>query len=74
MPKSLLLADDSITIQKVVQITFASEDFQITSVNNGDAALEKIKLQRPHIVLADVVMRGSISDLLPVIIGGAGQP
>ncbi len=58
MPKSLLLADDSITIQKVVQITFASEDFQITSVDNGDAALEKIKLQRPHIVLADVVMPG----------------
>jgi CheY-like chemotaxis protein len=58
MPKSLLLADDSITIQKVVQITFASEDFQITAVDNGDAALEKIRQSRPHIVLADVVMPG----------------
>lgn len=58
MPKSLLLADDSITIQKVVQITFASEDFTITSVDNGDAALEKIKANKPNIVLADVVMPG----------------
>ena len=58
MPKSLLLADDSITIQKVVQITFASEDFQITAVDNGDAALEKIRASRPAIVLADVVMPG----------------
>ena len=58
MPKSLLLADDSITIQKVVQITFASEDFTITAVDNGDAALEKIRQSRPHIVLADVVMPG----------------
>lgn len=58
MPKSLLLADDSITIQKVVQITFASEDFTITAVDNGDAALEKIRQSRPNIVLADVVMPG----------------
>ena len=36
MPKNLLVADDSITIQKVVGITFASEDFQVTAVDNGD--------------------------------------
>jgi CheY-like chemotaxis protein len=58
MPKSLLLADDSITIQKVVQITFASEDFQIIAVDNGDAAMQKIAASRPDIVLADVVMPG----------------
>ena len=41
MCKKLLLADDSITIQKVIQITFAHEDYELTITDNGDAALAK---------------------------------
>ena len=37
----LLLADDSITIQKVVGIIFASEDYHLTIVDNGAAVLAK---------------------------------
>ena len=56
MPKSLLLADDSITIQKVVGITFAQEDFEITYVDNGEDAIQKAKEIKPDIVLADIIM------------------
>src|SRR5512135_1974167 len=56
MPKNLLLADDSITIQKVVGITFAGEDFRITAVDNGEDAIARTRELRPDIVLADVVM------------------
>lgn len=56
MSKSLLLADDSITIQRVVGITFANEDFEITTVDNGDDAVSKAKEMKPDIVLADVIM------------------
>jgi CheY-like chemotaxis protein len=58
MPKTLLLADDSVTIQKVVGISFASEDIQLVTVDNGTAAVGKAKEIRPDIVLADVVMPG----------------
>jgi CheY-like chemotaxis protein len=58
MPKTLLLADDSVTIQKVVGISFASEDIQLVTVDNGTAAVAKAKELRPDIVLADVVMPG----------------
>jgi CheY-like chemotaxis protein len=58
MAKTLLLADDSVTIQKVVGISFASEDISITTVDNGDDALIKAKELRPDVVLADVVMPG----------------
>jgi CheY-like chemotaxis protein len=58
MPKTLLLADDSVTIQKVVGISFASEDIQLVTVDNGTAAVAKAKEIRPDIVLADVVMPG----------------
>jgi CheY-like chemotaxis protein len=56
MPKNLLLADDSITIQKVVGITFANEDFKVTSAANGEEALAKARELRPDVILADVVM------------------
>jgi CheY-like chemotaxis protein len=58
MAKTLLLADDSVTIQKVVNISFASEDVTLVTVDNGDDALERAKETRPDLILADVVMPG----------------
>jgi CheY-like chemotaxis protein len=58
MPKTLLLADDSVTIQKVVGISFANEDIRIVTVDNGDDAVLRAREIRPDIVLADVVMPG----------------
>jgi CheY-like chemotaxis protein len=58
MTKKLLLADDSITIQKVIQITFAHEDYQLTITDNGDTALVRAEELVPDLVLADVYMPG----------------
>jgi CheY-like chemotaxis protein len=58
MAKTLLLADDSVTIQKVVSISFASEDVTLVTVDNGDDAIDRAKETRPDLVLADVVMPG----------------
>jgi CheY-like chemotaxis protein len=58
MPKTILLADDSVTIQKVVAISFASEDVTVVTVDNGDDAITKAREIHPDIVLADVVMPG----------------
>jgi len=58
MPKTLLLADDSVTIQKVVGISFANEDVRIVTVDNGDDAVLRAREIRPDLVLADVVMPG----------------
>lgn len=56
MPKQILLADDSITIQKVIALTFAGEDYKITAVDNGADAIIKAREINPDIVLADVMM------------------
>ena len=58
MAKTLLLADDSVTIQKVVGISFASEDVTLITVDNGEDAIAKAKENRPDAILADVVMPG----------------
>lgn len=58
MGKKLLLADDSITIQKVVGIIFANEDYELTIVDNGTAALAKARQVSPDIMLVDALMPG----------------
>jgi CheY-like chemotaxis protein len=58
MGKTLLLADDSVTIQKVVGISFASEDIALVTVDNGDDAISRARALRPDVILADVVMPG----------------
>src|SRR5512135_3096498 len=56
MAHKLLLADDSITIQKVVELVLAEEDFEIKSVSNGEDALAAMDSFKPDIVLADIEM------------------
>jgi CheY-like chemotaxis protein len=56
MSHKLLLADDSVTIQRVIELTFADEDVQLTCVGDGAQAIERIAADPPDIVLADVGM------------------
>ena len=55
---TILLADDSITIQKIVNLTFSGEGIDVVTVGNGEAAVKKIHELRPALVLADIFMPG----------------
>lgn len=54
--RKLLLADDSATIQKVIDLTFADEGVRVVTVGNGQEAIDRILEFAPDIVLADVFM------------------
>jgi CheY-like chemotaxis protein len=56
--RTILLADDSPTIQRLITQIFADPEFRIVSVSNGDAALRKFEEIEPDIVLADIYMPG----------------
>lgn len=56
MTRKLLLADDSVTIQKVVELVLSEEGFEIRSANNGEEALAVMSEFRPDIVLSDIEM------------------
>lgn len=58
MPQKILLADDSITIQKVISLTLASEDYELTVVGDGNSAIERAKTLKPDLIMADVAMPG----------------
>src|SRR5471030_2715193 len=53
---TLLLADDSVTIRRVIELTFADEDIRVVAVPDGQEAIQRLETERPDIVLADIGM------------------
>jgi len=58
MTVRILVADDSITIQKIVAMAFENEDAEVEGIGDGQEAFDKIPDFKPDIVLADVDMPG----------------
>ncbi|MFL6258597.1 MAG: response regulator transcription factor [Thermoanaerobaculia bacterium] len=59
MKRRILLADDSVTIQKVIELTFMDEDYEVRAVSNGDEAVKLLPELKPDFVIADVHMPGA---------------
>lgn len=58
MSRTILLADDSLTIQKVVELTFADTEYEVVTVSSGDELLAQLPECRPDLVICDVIMPG----------------
>ncbi len=58
MGYKILLADDSVTVQKIISLTFSDEGVDVVTVNNGDEAISQLQYLRPALVMADVSIPG----------------
>ncbi|MEE4272596.1 MAG: response regulator [Thermoanaerobaculales bacterium] len=58
MSGTILLADDSLTIQKVVELTFAETDYHVVAVSSGDELLNRLRDSAPDVIICDVIMPG----------------
>ncbi|MGA2074227.1 MAG: response regulator [Terriglobia bacterium] len=58
MARLILIADDSPIIQRKAQRILQDEGFEVQTVSNGVAAVKKLPLMQPVLVLADVSMPG----------------
>lgn len=57
MSHTLLLADDSVTVQRVIELTFADEGFKVVSFSDGDEAVGYLEAgNKPDVILADTTM------------------
>ncbi len=56
MAPRILVADDSVTIQKVVELTFSKENVILLQARSGEDAIRKAKEERPDLILLDLVM------------------
>ncbi|HEX4403866.1 MAG TPA: response regulator [Polyangia bacterium] len=58
MGKRILIADDSVTIQKAFAMTLVGEDFALTAARSADEGLTLARQTRPDVVIADASMPG----------------
>ena len=58
MDYKILLADDSVTVQKIISLTFSDEGVEVLTVNSGDEAINRLQHMRPALVMADVSIPG----------------
>lgn len=59
MTQTILIADDSVTIQTVVELTFMDLDYEVVAIGDGSSALEKLKELKPDLLIADVHRPGA---------------
>jgi twitching motility two-component system response regulator PilH len=56
--KTILVVDDSPTDRQYLSDILAKSGYQVSTAETAEQALEKVKLERPDLVLMDVVMPG----------------
>jgi len=56
MPRSILVADPSVTIRRVVELTFSDSDFYVETTCSGRDVLARVERLRPDVVLLDVAL------------------
>ena len=78
MSIKVLVADDSITIQKVIGIIFGGDEYSLTIVDNGKSAVDKAREINPDILLIDALMPGmtgyEVSEVVRSIPALAAKP
>jgi CheY-like chemotaxis protein len=86
--RTILLADDSSTVQRVIELTFAEEDIHVVTVGSGEQAIARLETDRPDIVLVDAAMPGKngyevasfikhspqLSHIPVLLLAGAAEP
>jgi len=58
MGARILVADDSVTIQKVVELTLSRENVELVQARSGDEAMRKAREVKPDLMLIDHSMPG----------------
>lgn len=56
MPKTLLVVDDSATMRKVFEMTFAGEDIAVVTHDGSESLLARARDARPSVAVVDVAL------------------
>ena len=55
----ILIAEDSVTMRKVLQMTFAGENVELLAVDRGELAIERGREFRPDVMFVDASLPGT---------------
>ena len=58
MPKKIMVVDDEPYIARVIKFKLEQEGYAVISANDGITGLDRIRQEKPDLVLLDVMMPG----------------
>ena len=61
--KKILIVDDQEEVRDLVEITLRSEDFQIFQAENGNDAIKVAKVEKPDLIIMDIMMPGGMDGI-----------
>jgi CheY-like chemotaxis protein len=61
--KKILIVDDQLEIRSLVEVTLETEDYEIFQAKSGEEAVEIARLQKPDLIIMDIMMPGDIDGL-----------
>ena len=56
MPTTILVVDDDPVIQKLLSVNFEMEGYRVVTAGDGVDGLHQITVERPDLVILDVMM------------------
>ena len=54
--KKILIADDKPEVVELVRVSLEGEDYEIVDASDGKETLKRVRLEKPDLILLDVVM------------------
>jgi two-component system, OmpR family, phosphate regulon response regulator PhoB len=63
MQKKILVVDDEKDIRDLVEVTLLRSDHLVMKAESGDRAVEIARIQKPDLILMDIMMPGNIDGL-----------
>ncbi|HTY26510.1 MAG TPA: response regulator [Desulfomonilaceae bacterium] len=63
MPKKILIVDDERDIRDLVEATLLRSDHVVFKADSGEKAIEIARSEKPHLILMDIMMPGTIDGL-----------
>ncbi len=63
MQKKILVVDDEKDIRDLVEVTLLRSDHLVIKAESGDRAVEIARIQKPDLILMDIMMPGNIDGL-----------
>jgi len=58
--KKILIVDDQKEVRELVEVTLRIKDFQIFKAESGEEAIKIAKIEKPDLIIMDVMMPGGM--------------
>jgi len=61
--KKILIVDDRLEVRELVEVTLRAKDYEILQASTGQKALEIVQVEKPDLILMDIMMPGGMDGL-----------